>query len=157
MNSEAFVIPILPHVKRYMATLAPVHSPLLIQNDSLLGHLFKPLLIDEQITAEHNGLYRDRLTQTITVSFCKDLTKLNPQLFKLIKINVVMDSVIKSVLLNWIYAMGKAGIPPYTACRYFIEHYRIDDDKWGLDAAYKYYQRATKNKTFPSYFKYGIE
>ncbi len=93
---------------------------------------------------DHNDQYRNRLTETITIILTDSQARYGPRTQKLMRINIDMDRVFKEALIIWISAQKQQGIPPYTSCKLFLEHYALDESEYSLEAAYKYWQRSKK-------------
>jgi hypothetical protein len=117
-----FTIDVFPHIKKFI----------LKNHDATNG----------SIKVENNDQFRDRLTTTLTLELTKKQTQLGPRVSKLMRVNTDMDRVFKEHLLCWIKAQSALGIPPFTACRTFLEYYAIDESEYSLEAAHRFYQRS---------------
>ncbi|HYG19900.1 MAG TPA: hypothetical protein VD816_13275, partial [Ohtaekwangia sp.] len=135
-----FTIPVFPHVKKFILKNYQVCDPIKIEEYNILGKSVT-LALRETRSLPGKGYQVENLTASITVVLTSEQSKLGPRISKLIRINVDMDRLFKEHLLSWIYALKTAGIPPFTACKMFLEHFSIDEKEYSLDAAYKYWQR----------------
>ena len=139
-----FTIDVFPHVKKFIlktyrtATLAK--GTVKVEEYTTLGK-YVTLALREPAGPSHNDQYRDRLTASLTLVLTDKQSKLTPRLHKLMRLNIDLDRVFKEHLITWINAHRLSGIPPYTACRMFLEYYNIDEKEYPLDAAHRYYQR----------------
>ena len=138
-----FTIPIFPHVKKFIIKNNR-GNPLKVEEYSTLGRIITLSLRDTRASFEYNDQYRDRLTEKLTIILTDDQTKYGPRVQKLMRINIDMDRVFKEALIIWISAQKQQGIPPYTSCKLFLEHYALDESEYSLEAAYKYWQRSKK-------------
>ena len=119
-----------------------VSKPINCDEYSLLGKFVMAALREkrkEQLMA-YNSLYRDQANDFLVLALSKDMMDLSPKITSLMRINADVDLLLKSALLTHIEAQRVVGFPEYTACRNFLEHYKLTDD-YSLDAAYKTFQR----------------
>lgn len=142
-----FTIPVFPHVKKFILKNTRASGSIKVEEYTVLGKLITLALRDSSVGAENNDIYRDRITASITVVLSKRQAELGPRLSKLMRINVDIDRVFKDHLLTSIYSLADAGIPPYKACRMFLERYNIDESEYSADAAYRFYQRSKSGKS----------
>jgi len=141
-----FTIHIYPHVKKFI-TRNNKANPFRVEEYSTLGRLITLALRDTRASFQYkdnNDQYRNRLTATITIILTDDQSKYGPTIGKLMRINIDMDRIFKEALIVWICAQQQQGIPPYNACKLFLQYYGIDESEYSLDAAYKYWQRYKK-------------
>jgi hypothetical protein len=141
-NRNRYKIPVFPHVKKFIAKNCDISSAIKTEEYTTLGRLVTRALLDRRTGEENNDQYRDKLTTYITISLTKEQAELSPRLNRLMRINIDLDRVFKDHLLTYIYALKETGIPPFTACRMFLELYKIDEKEYSLDAAYRFWQRA---------------
>jgi hypothetical protein len=144
-NRKTFTIPIYPHVKKFILKNYGKYisgSGINTEEYTILGKIVTLSLRETRSRVKDNDQYRDRLTETICLVLTKEQTELSPRLHKLIRVNTDMDVIFKDHMLEWIQGQKVAGIPPYTACKMFLERYQIDDKEYSLDAAYRYWQRS---------------
>jgi hypothetical protein len=141
-SRNRYKIPVFPHVKKFLAKNCDVSSAIRTEEYSTLGKLVTRALLDRRTSEENNDQYRDKLTTFITISLTKEQAELSPRLNRLMRINIDIDRVFKDHLLTYIYALKETGIPPFTACRMFLQFYKIDEKEYSLDAAYRFWQRA---------------
>jgi hypothetical protein len=143
-----FTIDVFPHVKKFILKTYPStgtdKGSVKVEEYTTLGK-YVTLALREPAGAENNGQYRDRLTTTITIVLTKKQSQLGPRLHKLMRINTDIDRVFKEHMLTWINAHQECGVPPYTACRLFLEYYKIDESEYSLEAAHRFYQRTKED------------
>jgi hypothetical protein len=140
-----FKVPVYRRVKKFLKEHQgiDVNKPIPVDEYSLLGKMVLAALREkrEHRLKEYNDQYRDQLQETVTMALSQDMMNLGPRIGKLIRINIDVDMWLKDAMLTHIEAQRITGIPEYSACRSFLEHYKLVDD-YSLDAAYKTYQRA---------------
>jgi hypothetical protein len=141
----SFNVPIYPHLKKFILKLYELKEPVKAENYTTLGNLID-LSLFRPADAEHNDQYRDRLTSTIQIELSTRHASRSPRLGKLLRINIYMDRVFKEHLIAHIKAVRLQGIPPYTACRHFLEFYNIEESEYPLATAYMHWQRTQKNQ-----------
>lgn len=138
-----FSIPIFPHLKKFILKHYRIKEPVKIENYNTLGNLVS-LSLYQPPSAEHNDQYRDRLTTNINIILNSRQAARAPRLFKLMRINIYMDRVFKEHLITHIRSLREQGVPPYTACRFFLEQYNIEESEYPLATAYMHWQRINK-------------
>jgi hypothetical protein len=137
-----FTIDVFPHIKKFiLKNHDATNGSIKVEEYTTLGK-YVTLALREPATAENNDQFRDRLTTTLTLELTKKQTQLGPRVSKLMRVNTDMDRVFKEHLLCWIKAQSALGIPPFTACRTFLEYYAIDESEYSLEAAHRFYQRS---------------
>jgi hypothetical protein len=136
-----FTIPVFPHVKKFIVKHYRSSATIKVEEYNVLGKFVTLALRDNRNSEENNDQYRNRLTAEITIVLTKEQAELSPRLNKLLRVNVDMDRIFKDHLITTIHMLGAAGIPPYNACKMFLEYYDIDDQEYSLDAAYKFWIR----------------
>lgn len=146
-NRNRYTIPVFPHVKKFILKSTRASGIIKVEEYTVLGKLVTLALRDNSVGAKNNDAYRDRITANITLMLSKRQADLGPRISKLIRINVDVDRVFKDHLLTSIYSLADAGIPPYKACRMFLERYNIDEGEYSADAAYRFYQRSKSGKS----------
>ncbi len=143
-----FTIDVFPHVKKFIfktyRNSTEGRDTVTLEKNSTLSNLVTLALREPSSSAE-GGPKRDSM-ETITLVLTKNQSGLNPSLRKLRRINVDMDRLFKEHLMSWITA-NEDHFPPYSACRQFLEHYRINEKEYSLAAAYRFYQRS-RHKDF---------
>lgn len=147
LTRNRFTIPVFPHVKKFILKNTKASGVIKVEEYTVLGKLVTLALRENPVGAKNNDAYRDRVTDSITIQLSKKQTDLGPRLSKLMRINVDVDRVFKDHLLTSIYSLSEAGIPPYQACRMFLERYSIDENEYSSDAAYRFYQRSKCGKS----------
>jgi hypothetical protein len=139
-----FKVPVYKRVKKFLKEHQgiDVNKPIPVDEHSLLGKMVLAALREnrKERAKEYNDQYRDQQTDDITIALSTYMMSLSPRIGKLIRINIDVDMWLKESMLTHIEAQRITGIPEYTACRSFLEHYKLVDD-YNLDAAYKHYQR----------------
>jgi hypothetical protein len=141
-NRNRYTIPVFPHVKKFIQKNYKVSSVIKTEEYNTFGKLVTRALLDKRTSPQHNDAYRNKLTASITITLTKEQAELSPRINRLLRINIDMDRIFKDHLLTYIYALQSTGIPPYTACRMFLQLYSIDEKEYSLDAAYRFWQRA---------------
>ncbi len=141
-----YKIQVFPHVKKFLKRQYGLNviKPIQVDGYSPLGKSVMLALRDNRKRAEYNDQYRDKLTSEITLVLTKEMMELSPKLSKLLKISIDMDGLFKQHLLTWIFAQQTTGIPPFTACKYFLAYFGIEEKEYSLDAAYKFWQRSNE-------------
>lgn len=145
-SRNQFTIDVYPHVRKFILKMYPSTSNrgVKVEEYTTLGK-YVTLALREPTSAENNDQYRDRLTATITLHLTSKQSQLGPRLCKLMRINTDMDRVFKEHLISWINALRESGIPPYSACRKFLQYYGIEENEYPLEAAHRYFQRVKSN------------
>jgi hypothetical protein len=145
LPKNQFSVPVYKRVKKFLKEHQgiDVSKPITVDEYSLLGKMVLASLRENRAhrLKEYNDQYRDQLVDNIQLLLSTEMMKYGPTLGKLTRINIDIDMWLKDALLTHIEAQRITGIPEYTACRNFLEHYNLVDD-YNLDAAYKTYQRA---------------
>jgi len=140
-----FNVPVYKRVKKFLKEHQgmDVSKPIAVDEYSLLGKMVMAALREsrEHRLKEYNDQYRDQLVENVTLALSTEMMKLAPRIGKLVRINIDVDMWLKDAMLTHIEAQRITGIPEYTACRSFLQHYNLVDD-YNLDSAYKTYQRA---------------
>jgi hypothetical protein len=139
-----FTVPMFPHVRKFILKKYKMSYPVKIEEYNVLGKLVTLTLRENRVTEKYNDQYRDRLTGQLEIVLTKEQSELGPRLNKLVRINIYMDRVFKEHLISWIDAQRVAGIPPFNACKTFLQYYGIDETEYSSDAAYQYYQRSKR-------------
>lgn len=151
-----FKVPVYPHIKKFLAkkykrTVA--QSEIRISGNqrvysceeyTVLGKLVKLTLMHRKEKIHHLDQFRNRLTENILLKLTSHQARLSPRIKTLININDHLDTYFKESLLSYIKEQDEDGVPPFNACRNFLEKYGIDENEYSLDAAYKYWQRSGK-------------
>ena len=137
-----YSVPVFPHVKKFILKNYCNPEPVKVEEYTTIGKMVTLALRDNRKHAEFNDQYRDRLTATISIHLTTEQSKMGPRLGKLMRLNIHIDGIFKEHMLTWISALKTDGIPAYTACKMFLDYYQLDENEYGLNTAYKYYQRA---------------
>ncbi|MFN7610685.1 MAG: hypothetical protein ACK5QX_07080 [bacterium] len=140
-----FKVPVFRHVKIFIKEQldVDVSKPIVVDEHSIIGKMVLASLREnrKERAMEFNDKYRDRIVDEITIELNSYMMHLGPRMSKLMRINIDLDMWFKQSLLTFIEAQRITGIAEYTACRNFLQHYKIEEKAYSLDAAYKFYQR----------------
>lgn len=143
---QRYQVPVFPHVKKFLKKYSPpTHGVIKVDEYSILGKFVSLALLNPRNTDEHISQFRDRLTETITIEITTvQADRMSPRLNKLLRLNIDIDRLFKEHLVAWITSHRATGIPPYNACKLFLDHYSIDENEYSLKSAYQYWQRLKK-------------
>jgi hypothetical protein len=144
---KQFTIPVYPHVKKFMQKKYGSASVIRTEEYSTLGKLVTLALLEKRHWKEYSLQFKEKELPSITLQLTHEQCELGPRIHKLLRINIDMDAEFKAHLITWILAGQDLGVPPYRTCRSFLEHFKIDEKEYSLDAAYKYWQRQQRRQT----------
>lgn len=141
-----YQVPVFPHVKKFLKKQYPmVHDVVKVDEYSILGKFVTLALLNPHGTDQHISQFRDRLTESVTFEITTiQAQRMSPRLHKLLRLNIDCDRLFKEHLVAWITSHRATGIPPYNACKLFLDHYGIDENEYSLKSAYQYWQRLKK-------------
>lgn len=143
---QRYQVPVFPHVKKFLKKTYPMaHGVIKVDEYSILGKFVSLALLNPHNTDQHISQYRDRLTESVTLEITViQARSMSPRLNKLLRLNIDIDRLFKEHLVAWITSHRATGIPPYNACKLFLDHYSIDENEYSLKSAYQYWQRLKK-------------
>ena len=137
-----FRVPVLPYLKKYIEKqfFAGLKAPYKIEEDSLIGKFMMSQIID----GRHKDLRGDKrieMSQVIEIELSEAMAERSPSLGKLITVNYFLDKLFKNELITWIKSADYCGVRPFPASKAFLQHYKIDENEYSHDAAYRHWLR----------------
>lgn len=143
--SEHFIsIDVYPHIKKFAGKmyLRNKQGAFICTETTMLGLFVRMALVDKESWASpDNDQARDRLTATIQVQLTTEQARLSPRLYKLKRVNTLLDRAFKDAMICSILTQKSSGVPILPACKVFLEYYNIDENEYSVDNCYKHWQR----------------
>lgn len=136
-------IPIAPHLKKVILSLHQEKEPLKAELNNQLGALINQVNKDRMKSKIPPDTYSDMLQ----VNLCVELGRRSPRIAKLILINHFYQKYFKYLMINWVQAQYRAGIPAYQAVKNFLEFYGIQEEEYSYETGYRAWLRY-KNREY---------
>ncbi len=136
MNSVVRV-PIRPHLKKFILKHYKMEEPVPVQLPSLLGQQVFSLLRDRTRAKRIN----DKYTEVLTLVFCKEISRREVRLAKIILINHYFEKIFKSSMYLWTIAQDMEGRPAYHGIKDFLRYFGITEKEYSFESAHRAWLR----------------
>ena len=131
-------IPISPHLKKFAVKYFEADKEQVIQlaQRSSLNNMVNYAVIAKE-KRKGDIKYTEELEIELPARFCRS----RPRRENLIILNSLIDSIFKDAMRHWIIAQYYEGNSYFSACRGFLEYYKIKEIEYAPETAYRDWQR----------------